>query len=48
MNKVYIKHSVVPKIRRFTPWVYANEIDSSVDEFTSGEVVALFSKKDGF
>ncbi len=48
MNKVYIKHSVVPKIRRFTPWVYANEIDSSPDEFTSGEVVALFSKKDGF
>ncbi|ATB70876.1 ribosomal RNA large subunit methyltransferase I [Sulfurospirillum diekertiae] len=48
MNKVYIKHSVVPKIRRFTPWVYANEIDSSLEEFQSGEVVALFSKKDGF
>lgn len=48
MNKVYIKHSVVPKLRRFTPWVYANEIDSSLEEFTSGEVVALFSKKDGF
>jgi len=48
MNKVYIKHSVVPKIRRFTPWVYANEIDSSVEEFQSGEIVALFSKKDGF
>ena len=48
MNKVYIKHSVVPKLRRFTPWVYANEIDSPLEEFTSGEVVALFSKKDGF
>ena len=48
MNKVYIKHSVVPKIRRFTPWVYANEIDSALEEFQSGEVVALFSKKDGF
>ncbi|ARU50034.1 class I SAM-dependent rRNA methyltransferase [Sulfurospirillum diekertiae] len=48
MNKVYIKHSVVPKLRRFTPWVYANEIDSSLEEFQSGEVVALFSKKDGF
>jgi 23S rRNA (cytosine1962-C5)-methyltransferase len=48
LNKVYIKHSVVPKIRRFTPWVYANEIDSSLEEFQSGEVVALFSKKDGF
>lgn len=48
MNKVYIKHSVVPKLRRFTPWVYANEIDSSLEEFQSGEIVALFSKKDGF
>ena len=48
MNKVYLKHSVVPKIRRFTPWVYANEIDSNKDEFQSGEIVALFSKKDGF
>ena len=48
MNKCYVKHSVVPKIRRFTPWVYANEIDSSVEEFHSGEVIALFSKKDGF
>lgn len=48
MNKLYIKHSVVPKLRRFTPWVYANEIDSSSEEFHSGEVVALFSKKDGF
>jgi len=48
VNKVYIKHSVVPKIRRFTPWVYANEIDSGLEEFQSGEVVALFSKKDGF
>jgi 23S rRNA (cytosine1962-C5)-methyltransferase len=48
VNKVYIKHSVVPKLRRFTPWVYANEIDSSLEEFQSGEVVALFSKKDGF
>ncbi|AOO66655.1 class I SAM-dependent rRNA methyltransferase [Sulfurospirillum halorespirans] len=48
MNKVYVKHSVVPKIRRFTPWVYANEIDSSAEEFQSGEIVALFSKKDGF
>lgn len=48
MNKVYIKHSVVPKLRRFTPWVYANEIDSALEEFQSGEVVALFSKKDGF
>lgn len=48
MNKCYIKHSVVPKLRRFTPWVYANEIDSSLAEFQSGEVVALFSKKDGF
>jgi len=48
MNKVYVKHSVVAKIRRFTPWIYANEIDSSLEEFQSGEVVALFSKKDGF
>ena len=48
MNKVYVKHSVVPKIRRFTPWVYANEIDSVAEEFQSGEIVALFSKKDGF
>ena len=48
MNKVYIKHSIVPKLRRFTPWVYANEIDSDKEEFQSGEVVALFSKKDGF
>ena len=48
MNKCYVKHSVVPKIRRFTPWIYANEIDSSLEEFQSGEVVALFSKKDGF
>jgi len=48
MNKLYIKHSVVPKLRRFTPWVYANEIDSKPEEFHSGEVVALFSKKDGF
>lgn len=48
MNKCYVKHSVVPKIRRFTPWIYANEIDSSPEEFHSGEVVALFSKKDGF
>lgn len=48
MNKVYVKHSVVPKIRRFTPWVYANEIDSNAEEFQSGEIVALFSKKDGF
>ena len=48
MNKVYVKHSIVPKLRRFTPWVYANEIDSSPEEFQSGEVVALFSKKDGF
>ena len=48
MNKVYIKHSVVPKLRRFTPWVYANEIDSALEEFGSGEIVALFSKKDGF
>ncbi|KHG33238.1 class I SAM-dependent rRNA methyltransferase [Sulfurospirillum sp. MES] len=48
MNKVYVKHSVVAKIRRFTPWIYANEIDSDPEEFQSGEVVALFSKKDGF
>ncbi|WP_060825002.1 class I SAM-dependent rRNA methyltransferase [Sulfurospirillum cavolei] len=48
MNKVYVKHSIVPKLRRFTPWVYANEIDSDPEEFQSGEVVALFSKKDGF
>lgn len=48
MNKCYVKHSIVPKLRRFTPWVYANEIDSAPEEFQSGEVVALFSKKDGF
>lgn len=48
MNKCYIKHSIVPKLRRFTPWVYANEIDSKPEEFQSGEIVALFSKKDGF
>jgi len=48
LNKVYVKHSVVPKIRCFTPWVYANEIDSSAEEFQSGEIIALFSKKDGF
>lgn len=48
MNKLYLKHSVVPKIRRFTPWVYANEIDSNKEDFQSGEIVALFSKKDGF
>lgn len=45
---MYAKHSVVPKLRRFTPWVYANEIDSLAVEFQSGEIVALFSKKDGF
>ena len=48
MNKCYIKHSIVPKLRRFAPWVYANEIDSKPEEFQSGEIVALFSKKDGF
>lgn len=48
MNKVYVKHSIVAKIRRFTPWVYANEIDSNFAEYQSGEIVALFSKKDGF
>lgn len=48
MNKVYVKHSIVAKIRRFTPWVYANEIDSNPEEYQSGEIVALFSKKDGF
>jgi len=48
VNKVYVKHSIVAKIRRFTPWVYANEIDSNPEEYQSGEVVALFSKKDGF
>lgn len=48
MNKVYVKHSIVAKIRRFTPWVYANEIESDPQAFQKGEVVALFSKKDGF
>jgi len=48
VNKVYVKHSIVAKIRRFTPWVYANEIDSNPEEYQSGEIVALFSKKDGF
>ena len=28
--------------------MYANEIDSNAEEFQSGEIVALFSKKDGF
>ena len=48
MNKVYVKHSIVSKIRRFNPWIYANEIDSDPQEFKAGEVVAVFSKKDGF
>ncbi|MDD3463376.1 MAG: class I SAM-dependent rRNA methyltransferase [Sulfurospirillaceae bacterium] len=48
MNKLYVKHSVGAKLRRFSPWIYANEIDSSKEEFGSGEVVAVFSKKDGF
>ncbi len=48
MNKCYVKHSIVAKLRRFSPWIYANEIDSNPEEFQSGEVVALFSKKDGF
>ena len=48
MNKCYVKHAIISKIRRFSPWVYANEIDSELSEFQSGEVVALFSKKDGF
>lgn len=48
MNKLYIKHSIVPKLRRFSPWIYANEIDSPKEEFGSGELVAVFSKTDGF
>ena len=43
-----MKHSIVSKIRRFNPWIYANEIDMEPNEFQSGEVVAVFSKKDGF
>lgn len=48
MNKCYVKHAIVPKIKRFHPWIYANEVESSLEEFKSGELVALFSKKEGF
>ena len=45
MNKVYVKHSIVSKIRRFNPWIYANEIDSDPQEFKAGEELTNTLKK---
>ncbi|RUM58914.1 MAG: class I SAM-dependent rRNA methyltransferase [Persephonella sp.] len=48
MKKVIVKNNVIPKLKRFFPWVYRNELKKIPKNVKSGELISIFSSDGKF